>query len=142
MADDINEVILIGRLTRDMELQYTNTGWAIGKMSIAVNKRKKSGETWEDRANFFDVSLFGKRAESLAQYLLKGTQIAVTGNLNQNRWEQDGSKRSRVVIEASGIQLLGSKSDSHSSPGNSEKQQTSNEGNQPKKERFEDDIPF
>ncbi len=136
--EDLNRVILISRLTRDAEVQYTNTGLAIGKMGVAVNRRKKSGDQWIDEANFFDVTLFGKRAESLAQYLLKGTQVAVEGQLRQERWEQDGMKRSKVTIEATNIQLLGSKKDS-----GSYQETPSRPVEQPqKKERFESDIPF
>lgn len=138
MAEDLNRVILVGRLTRDAELQYTNSGFAIGKMSIAVNRRKKQGDQWMDEGNFFDVTLFGKRAESLAQYLLKGNQIAVEGQLNQDRWEQDGMKRSRVNIDATNIQLLGSKrQDAAAAPTDYTAETKPAEG-----ERFEDDIPF
>lgn len=108
MSEDLNSVNLVARLTKDGELQYTNTGFAICKMSIAVNRRKKEGENWVDEASFFDVSLFGKRGESLNQYLTKGTQIALQGSLKQERWNQDGVNRSKVTIEADNIQLLGS----------------------------------
>lgn len=109
MAEDINRVIIVGRLTKDSELMYTNTGYPICKFSIAVNRRRKQGEEWIDEANFFDVSLWGKRGESLNQYLAKGQQIACEGQLKQERWEQDGVKRSKVIIEANNIQLIGSK---------------------------------
>ncbi len=138
MSEDLNNVFVVGRLTRDAELQYTNTGFAICKMSIASNKRKKEGDQWVDKANFFDITLWGKRGESLAQYLVKGQQVAISGSLNQERWEQDGMKRSKVTIEATNIQLLGSKKDSGSY------QETPNRPvEQPQhKERFKDPIPF
>ena len=69
---DLNSVVLIGRLTRDMELKYTSGGMAIGKFSLAVNRKKKSGEQWVDEASFFDVTCFGRTAENLAQYMTKG----------------------------------------------------------------------
>jgi single-strand DNA-binding protein len=160
MAEDLNRVILVGRLTRDAELQYTNTGWAIAKMGMAVNRRRKQGDQWVE-ANFFDVTLFGKRAESLSQYLSKGTQLAVEGQLRQERWEQDGNKRSKVTIEATNIQLLGSRSDrgqmgdnsyqnnqGTAPPKNSQpfesysKPEQKNSAPPAQKERFEDDIPF
>jgi len=78
-------------------------------MSIASNTRKKQGEQWIDEANFFDITLWGKRGESLNQYLLKGSQIAIDGRLKQERWEKDGLKRSKVTIDAENIQLLGGK---------------------------------
>ncbi len=109
---DINSVVLCGRLTRDAELKYTSGGMAIADLSIAVNSSKKVGDTWEDQANFFDVSLFGKRAEALTPYLTKGVQLAVSGSLSQDRWERDGQKRSKVTIKANNIQLMSIKSES------------------------------
>jgi single-strand DNA-binding protein len=146
MAEDLNRVILVGRLTRDSELTYTNSGFALCKFSLAVNRRKKSGDQWTEEANFFDVTLWGKRGEALNQYLSKGQQIAVEGQLRQERWEQDGNKRSKVVIEAQNIQLIGGKSDG----GNSQQKQTSKEQPfehytppaEPGNDKFDDDIPF
>ena len=141
---DVNHVVLIGRLTRDAELKYTNTGFAVGKLSIAVNRRKKSGDTWTEEVNYFDVVLWGKTAESLNQYLIKGKQIAVEGELRQNRWEQDGQTRSKVEISAIKIQLLGGGRQS----GGGEPRQYSNpapinsNAPEPAGDDFEDDIPF
>ncbi len=104
---DVNHVILIGRLTRDAELKYTSGGFAISNISIAVNRRRKNGDQWVEEASFFEVNLYGKSAESLKPYLLKGKQIAVEGELRQDRWEQDGQSRSKVVISANNVQLLG-----------------------------------
>ena len=104
---DVNHVIIIGRLTKDIVLKYSSGGMAIGSFSIAVNRRRKNGDQWVEEASFFDVSLFGKSAEGLAQYLLKGKQVAVEGELRQDRWEQDGQNRSKVYISASNVQLLG-----------------------------------
>ncbi len=106
---DINVVVLVGRLTRDSELKYTNSGMAIARFSIAVNRSVKRGEEWEDEASFFDVDLWGKQAEGVNRYLLKGQQIALDGELRQDRWEQDGQNRSKVVITASNVRLMGSK---------------------------------
>ena len=141
---DVNHVVLIGRLTRDAELKYTNTGFAVGKMSIAVNRRKKNGDTWTEEVNYFDVVLWGRTAESLNQYLTKGKQIAVEGELRQNRWEQDGQTRSKVEISATNIQLLGGGRQS----GGGESRQYSNTAPRtstvpgPSGDDFEDDIPF
>lgn len=108
MASDINHVILVGRLTRDIELRYTNGGACVGRFSLAVNRNKRSAEgQWEEETGFFDVVVWGKQAESLSTYLRKGKQVAVEGELRQNRWEQDGQKKSKVEISATGIQLLG-----------------------------------
>jgi len=104
---DVNHVILIGRLTRDAELKYTSGGMAVCKFAIAVNKRRKQGDQWVDEANFFDIVLWGRSGESINQYLVKGKQIAVEGELHQNRWEQDGQARSKIEIMANNVQLLG-----------------------------------
>ena len=104
---DINSVIIVGRLTRDVELKYMNNGNAVASMSIAVNRSKKEGDQWVSEAHFFDVSYFGKGAEAVKPYLTKGKQIAIQGSLRQNRWEKDGQKQSRVVIVADSVELLG-----------------------------------
>jgi single-strand DNA-binding protein len=104
---DINHVVLVGRLTRDAELKYTANGQAVCKFSLAVNRRKKSGDQWVDEANFFDIVLWGRQGESLNQYLTKGSRVGVDGELRLDRWEQDGQTRSRVEIVAANIQLLG-----------------------------------
>ena len=132
MANDLNCVFIVGRLTRDMSLTYTSGGMAIGKFSLAVNRKKKSGEQWVDEASFFDVTCFGKTAENLSQYMTKGKQVGVDGSLHQDRWEQDGQNRSRVVINADNIQLLGGGTE----PAQSRQEAPQNPG------YFPDDIPF
>ncbi|GHV27717.1 single-stranded DNA-binding protein [Spirochaetia bacterium] len=107
MAADINHVVLVGRLTRDAELKYTANGQAVCKFSIAVNRNKKSGDQWVDEASFFDITLWGRQGEAINQYLVKGKQVGVDGELRQDRWEQDGQKRSKVEIVANNLQLLG-----------------------------------
>ncbi len=104
---DLNHVMLIGRLTRDAELKYTQNGFAISNFSIAVNRRRKNGDQWVDEVSYFEINLFGKSAESLKQYLLKGKQVGIDGELRQDRWEQDGQSRSKIVINANNVQLLG-----------------------------------
>jgi len=104
---DINRVFLVGRLTRDAELRFTTAGTPVGKFSLAVNRSKKSGDKWDEEVNFFDIVLWGKTAEALSKYLIKGKQVAIDGELRQSRWEQDGQARSRVEIHAANIQLLG-----------------------------------
>jgi len=118
MAADINHVVLVGRLTRDAELKSIASGQAVCKFSIAVNRSKKNGEQWEDEPNFFDVVLWGRRGESLHQYLNKGKMVAVDGELRQDRWQQDGQNRSKVEIVANNIQLLGGNPGSGGGGGN------------------------
>lgn len=104
---DLNSVSIIGRLTRDSEYRVSNSGTPVSNFSIAVNRRRKSGEDWVDEVNFFDVVFMGKAAERINQYLVKGRQIAIMGELHQRTWQNaDGEKRSSVEIWAQEIQLL------------------------------------
>lgn len=109
---DINSITIIGRLTRDAELAYTPGGMGIATMGIALDRSVKKGDEWVQEANFFEVKCFGKQAENLKPYLTKGKQIAVQGYLRQERWEKDGQKQSKVVINANDIQLLGGRDSS------------------------------
>jgi len=107
---DTNIVVLVGRLTRDALLKYTEgSGQAVSKFSIAVNRRKKSSseDGWEDEANFFDIVVCGKQAEAIHPHLNKSKWVSVTGELRQDRWVQDGQNRSKVEVVAHSIQLLG-----------------------------------
>jgi single-strand DNA-binding protein len=156
---DLNHVVLVGRLTRDAELKYTAGGQAVCKFSIAVNRRRKNGDQWEDEANFFDIVLWGRQGESLNQYLVKGKMIGVDGELRQDRWQQDGQNRSKVEIVAANIQLLdrsgsgsaggasfsGGSSQSGGSPYGQQEKPASREPADPPPQSddgFADDIPF
>jgi len=105
----INRVCISGNLTRDPEARQLPNGTAVLQMRMAVNDRRKnpqSGE-WEDVPNYFDVVLFGKRAESLARYLSKGSKLFVEGKLRWHEWEDKttGDKRSKVEIIADDIEF-------------------------------------
>lgn len=108
---DLNGVQMIGRLTRDCETSYTTNGACVVNFSIAVNGSKKVNDQWEDKASFFDCVFFGKLAEKLAQYLVKGKQVAITGELEQDRWTNaEGQNRSKVKIKIETIQMVGGRS--------------------------------
>ena len=107
---DLNHVIEIGRLTRDIserDFAYTTGGTARLNLSIAVNRSEKRNGAWQDKVSYFDVTVWGKTAENIKPYLHKGKQIAIDGYLDQQRWEKDGVKYSKVVIIADSVQLLG-----------------------------------
>lgn len=106
---NINRVVLTGNLTRDPELRSTPSGTSVCNLGLAVNEREKVGDEWRDRANYFDITVWGKQAESAAQYLSKGSPVAVDGRLRHERWEVDGQKRSTVKVVAHLVQFLGSK---------------------------------
>ena len=133
MAQDLNTVALVGRLTRPCEMRYTNSGYAICSFSLAVNKKKKQQDgTWQDVASFFDCTLFGKLGESLSQYLQKGQQVSVQGSLEQQTWEKDGQKRSKVVVIVDNISLIGNSKSNEGSQNarQPQRQQTSGYGQQ------------
>jgi single-strand DNA-binding protein len=105
---DINHVVLVGRLVRDAQLKYTNSGLAICEFSIAINNRRKQGDEWVDEPNFFDVTLFGRQGEAIQRYLTQGKQVGVDGQLRQDRWQTpEGQNRSKVGIVANNVMLLG-----------------------------------
>lgn len=105
-----NKVILVGNLTRDPELRYTPKGMAIAKIGLAVNRvwRNEAGESKED-VTFVDVDAFGRQAETLAQYMKKGSPLLVEGRLKLDQWDdkQTGQKRSRLGVVLEGFQFLG-----------------------------------
>lgn len=126
---DVNHVVLVGRLTRDAELKYTSGGSAVCKFSVAINRRRKNGEEWVEEVNFFDIVLWGRQGEAINQYLVKGKQVAIEGELRQNRWEQDGQPRSKIEIVANNVQLLGN--NSGNTPANTGHQNTYQRSNAP-----------
>ena len=110
MAQDTNVVVLVGRLAASMEVRHTQSAYPIGSFTIAVNRSKKSASgTWEDKASFFDCDLYGNIVTGLQEYLVKGKQVSVTGFLEQDRWEKEGQRFSRVKVVVRNIQLVGSK---------------------------------
>ena len=134
---DVNSVVLIGNLTKDIEVKYLQSGSAVGNISIAVNRSIKKGDEWTDKVSFFNVTLFGKTAENLKQYLTKGKKIAVTGVLDQDRWKsEDGKSQSSIKIIADNIQLLGGNNSSQKS----DVPPAQNESSEP--DNFQEDIPF
>ena len=140
MAASMARVILVGNLTRDPELRYTTGGTAIANLGIAVNRRIKRGEEWTDEVSFFDVVVFGRRAETSAEYLAKGRPVLVEGDLVQRRWEsQDGQKRSKVEVQARDVQFLGTPRDGG---GDSKSNAGSSGGDYGPPPIDDDDIPF
>ena len=109
MATDLNHVTLIGRVTKDVTLEYIGQN-AKSDVSIAVNRSKKQNDQWVEEVSYFYFTLWGKTAENLRPYLTKGKQIGFEGHLRQERWEKDGQKFSKVSIVAENVQLLGGKS--------------------------------
>ena len=114
-ASNINRVILTGNLTRDPELRNLPSGTAVCSLRLAVNTRRKNGATgeWEDKANFFDITVWGAQGENVAQYCAKGRPIAVDGRLEYREWQdkETGANRNAVQIVADTVQFLGGRDD-------------------------------
>ena len=121
-ASNINTVVITGNLTRDPELRNLPSGTAVCKLRVAVNSRRKDGQSgeWVDKPNYFDVTVWGAQGENCANYLSKGRPVAVQGRLDWREWEaQDGSgKRQAVEIIAESVQFLGSRGDNPGGNGN------------------------
>jgi len=141
----INRVCITGNLTRDPELRSTAGGMAILKMGIAVNDRRKNSQSgeWEDVPNFFDVVLFGARAESLSRFLTKGSKLAVEGKLRWSSWETpDGDKRSKVEIVADDIEFMSSRGEGGGGGGGNYSAPASKAPVEAAPVVTDDDIPF
>jgi len=113
-ASNINVVVVTGNLTRDPELRQLQSGTSVCKLRVAVNTRRKSQDgNWEDKPNYFDVTVWGAQGENCASYLSKGRPVAINGRLEWREWEgQDGNKRQSVEIIADTVQFLGSRDSS------------------------------
>jgi single-strand DNA-binding protein len=113
-ATNINRVVMTGNLTADPELRSLPSGTSVCSLRIACNTRRKNGSTgeWEDKPNYFNVTVWGAQGENAARYLSKGRPVAIDGRLEWREWEaQDGTKRQATDIIADSVQFLGSRED-------------------------------
>lgn len=153
MARSVNQVILMGNLTRDPELRQTPSGQSVCSFSLALNRsyKNQSGE-WQEATDYIDVTAWAALGERVAQYLTKGRRCLVQGRLQSRSWEQDGQKRSKVEVLASDVTFLDGRGgdDGSSSISNSPNTNASS-GNDKKDVVIEDisdepinldDIPF
>jgi len=102
-----NKVILVGNLTRDVEIRYSSSGSAIGKVGIATSRRFKVNGEQREEVMFIDLTFFGRTAEVANQYLRKGSKVLVEGRLILEQWvAQDGTKRSRHSVTVESMQML------------------------------------
>ena len=137
----MNKVQILGTITRDIELQYANSGTAIAKVGIAVNKRYTSSGEKKEEVSYFNCVAFGKTGENINTYFQKGSRILISGELKEDRWEKDGHKQSRVSILIDGFDFIDKNSDS---------QKTAPQQRQPKPQAQEfpdiditdEEIPF
>ena len=148
-----NKVILIGNLTRDVELKYTPSGTAIAKFGLATNRTYKDNLTGENKQEtmFIDITVFGRSAEVANQYLSKGRKVLIEGRLVLDQWvDSTGQKRSKHSIVAERVQFMDSKSQSsendfkaYETPSVSQSQMSQQQKNDiPSIDLDEEDIPF
>jgi single-strand DNA-binding protein len=117
---NINRVVLTGNLTRDPELRSTGSGLSVCKLGLACNTRRKNSATgeWEEKPNFFRVTVFGAQGANCERYLKKGRPVAIDGRLEWSTWESDGQKRESIDIIADSVQFLGGRDDAGNGNGN------------------------
>jgi len=116
---NLNRVVITGNLTADPDLRSLQTGTSVCSLRIACNTRRKNGSTgeWEDKPNYFNVTVWGAQGENAARYLSKGRPVAVDGRLEWREWEgKDGTKRQAIDIIADTVQFLGGR---HAGPSES-----------------------
>lgn len=138
---DINNVSLTGRLTRPPELRATASGTQILSFTLAFNtsvRNRQTGE-WDERGNFIDCTIFGKRVEALSRYLTKGQKVAVTGELRYSTWDKDGQRHSKLDVIVDDIVFMSQRQ------GGSQPTQAAPAPQAPMPpavDPFDDDIPF
>ena len=128
-----NKVILVGNLTRDIELRYSQSGMGIANSAIATSRRFTNNGEKKEEVCFVDITFFGRSAEIANQYLRKGSKILVEGRLNFDQWvDQNGQKRSKHSVVVETMQMLDSKGDSQSAGGYQQAPQS-----QPQQDQFQ-----
>lgn len=151
-----NRVILLGNLTRDIEIRYLQSGMAVTEIGLAVNDRRKDNSgNWIEETTFVDVTLWGRTAEVASEYLGKGSPILIEGRLKLDQWEKDGQKRSKMRVIAEKMQMIPTGSKQQRRGGSDEFDQTEPDyidepvaagSKEPKRSvpppRLGDDIPF
>ena len=141
-----NRVVLMGNLTRDVEIRYLQNGTAVTDIGLAVNDRRKNQQgEWVEEATFVDVTLWGRTAEVAGEYLTKGAPVLIEGRLKLDSWETDGQKRSKLKVVGERMQMLGGRGGSRS--GNDRPAQANDysepaAANSAAANTPQDDIPF
>ena len=137
-----NTVVVMGNLTRDVELRYIPSGTAVTDISLAVNeKRKGQGGEYIEEVSYVDVTLWGRTAEIASEYLGKGKSVLIHGRLKQERWEKDGAKHSKLKVICERLVLLSSGGRRDSGQDEHEETANHNAGNYSSHDQY-DDIPF
>lgn len=139
MARSVNQVILMGNLTRDPEMRQTPNGQSVVSFGLALNRAYKGADgEWQEATDFVNVVAWAQLAERIEQYLRKGSRCLVQGRLQSSSWEQDGQKRSKLEVIANDVTFLdgrGGSADDSSEPTSS-----SNEKPKPTKKPKKEDV--
>jgi len=139
MAASFNKVLLMGNLTRDPELRFTQGGMAVASFGLAVNRKFKQGEEYKDEVCFVDITVWAKQAENCEKYIHKGSLVFIEGRLNFRTWEAEGGqKRSKLEVVANNVQFLTKQGEKIEMGGPSGEPTTSGAGGPPDL----DDVPF
>jgi single-strand DNA-binding protein len=113
-----NRVILVGNLTRDVEVKYLQGGTAVTEIGLAVNDRRKNQQgEWVEETTFVDITLWGRQAEIASEYLSKGSSVLIEGRLKLDSWEKDGKKNYKLRVVGERMQMLGGRGGGGGPPG-------------------------
>jgi single-strand DNA-binding protein len=148
MAGNYNKVLLMGRLTRDVELKYTQGGQAVANIGLAVSRfyRTQEGENREE-TTFVDCEAWGRTAETMSKYLAKGRPVFIEGRLKLDQWEdQQGNKRSKLRVVVDGFQFIDSREGGGGGGGGGRQRSEQGAGDRQQDDGpqpiDDDDIPF
>jgi single-strand DNA-binding protein len=148
MARSFNKVILVGNLTRDIELRHTNSSLAVTDLGLAVNDRRKNPQgEWVEEVTFVDITLWGRQAEVAHEYLSKGSRVLIEGRLKLDTWESDGQQRSKLKVVGNNMVMLGGRGEGGGQGGSSENSEDAysapaETSSQPSSTPPDGDIPF
>ncbi|MCH2135741.1 MAG: single-stranded DNA-binding protein [Phycisphaerales bacterium] len=134
----LNRVLLMGNLTRDVEVKYTANNTAVANIGLAVNRRYKSGDDWKEETTFVDCEAWGRTAETMGKYLSKGRPVFIEGRLKLDEWQdRDGNRRTKLLTVVENFQFI----DSRSGGGGGNRGESSQPQSAPQPVS-NDDIPF
>ena len=152
MARSFNKVILVGNLTRDVELRHTNSSTAVTDVGLAVNDRRKTPQgEWVDEVTYVDVTLWGRQAEVASEYLRKGSRVLIEGRLQLDQWQDKdtGQQRSKLKVVGSQMMMLDGRSEGGGQQGSGSSGDSAGAYSapaetaaQPSSTPADDDIPF
>jgi single-strand DNA-binding protein len=146
-----NRVILVGNLTRDVDLKYTASQTAVTEIGMAVNDRVKKNNEWVEETTFVNVTLWGRTAEVASEYLSKGSSVLIEGRLKLDTWEKDGQKHYKLHVVGERMQMLGGRGGGGGAGGNANRSEsTEHFGSAPQANEPEpvhgrsggDEVPF